>query len=509
MTHAEPLRHIVIVGGGTAGWMTAAYLARLALPGCQVQLVESDEIASVGVGEATIPFIANFNRFLGLDEAEFLRETQGTYKLGIEFVNWGQLGESYFHGFSPIGSPLDDVSCHQYWLRQRQQGLPVPDLGELCIGVVAARQGKYLPRQADRPHSPLSHLFNAFHFDAALYARYLRRYAEARGVRRTEGRVQRVLQRPGDGFIQSIELARADGVELIEGDLFIDCTGMRALLLGQALGEPYEDWSHWLPCDRAIAVPCASAGPLLPFTRSTAHSAGWQWRIPLQHRTGNGHVYSSAFMGEDEATATLLRHLDGAPLAEPRCIPFVPGRRRRTWVNNCVAVGLSSGFFEPLESTNIHLIQSAIQRLVSLLPNARIDPAEVEEYNRQTQFEYERVRDFIILHYKATRRDDSAFWRHCRDMPVPDSLRQKMALYASSGRAFREGGELFSEVSWVQVMQGQGIEPRRHDPLADARPEGDVRAYLANVRDVIQACVSAMPEHAQFLEDSGATRGPA
>jgi tryptophan halogenase len=489
------IQTVVIVGGGTAGWMSAAYLAKVGFAGCKIRLVESDDIATIGVGEATIPHITSFNEFLGLDEDDFLRNTQGTFKLGIEFVNWGQIGESYMHGFSPLGSDLAHVSCYQYWLKMRQMGA-VSDLGKICIGVAASAQAKFMRRVPEMTTSPLAHIFNAFHFDAGLYAQYLRRYCEGRGVVRTEGNIVQTVLREPDGFIESVVLASG---EKVEGDLFIDCSGIRALLIGQAMGVVYDDWSHWLPCNRAIAVPCASASPLLPYTRSTAHSAGWQWRIPLQHRIGNGHVYSAEFMSRDEATSILLNSLDGKQLAEPRYIPFVPGRRKQTWVKNCVAVGLSSGFFEPIESTNIHLIQTAIRRMVSLFPNAGFAQADIDEYNQQTQFEYERIRDFIILHYKATRRDDSPFWNHCRNMSIPDSLQHKIDLYSSSGRVFREGAELFSEVSWVQVMHGQGIQPRNYNPLVDLLPEAEIRAYIANVEDVIRKCVDVMPGHEDYI----------
>lgn len=502
MKHSN-IKTVVIVGGGTAGWMSAAFLSRVGFPGCQIRLVESDEIATIGVGEATIPAIITFNEFLGLDENDFLRSTQGTFKLGIEFVNWGQVGESYMHGFSPPGSDIGGVNCYQYWLKMRELGV-VDDLGKICIGVVASAQAKFMRRRPELVTSPLAHLFNAFHFDAGLYAQYLRKYAQARGVIRTEGRIVRTQLRDADGHIESVVLASG---ERVEGDLFVDCSGIRALLIGEALGVPYEDWSHWLPCNRAIAVPGESAPSLLPYTRATAHSAGWQWRIPLQHRIGNGHVYSSQFMSQDEATSILMNNLDGKPLAEPRYIPFVPGRRQQTWVKNCVAVGLSSGFFEPIESTNIHLIQTAIQRLVSLFPNAGFESADRDEYNRQTQFEYERIRDFIILHYKATRRDDSAFWRHCRDMAIPDTLQHKMNLYQSSGRVYRHADELFSEASWVQVMNGQGIRPRGYNPLVDLRPESEIRSYLADIETVIRNCVSVMPTHADFIAEHCAAPG--
>jgi tryptophan halogenase len=489
------IKNIVIVGGGTAGWMTAAAFSKLMGSQYNIRLVESDEIATIGVGEATIPPIKIFNALLELDENDFLRKTQGTFKLGIEFVNWGQVGESYIHGFGEIGQNLGPINCYQYWLKQRQAG-NAPDLGQYSINTVAPRQAKFVRSIADMPQSPLGSIANAFHFDAGLYAKYLRELSEARGVVRTEGKVVDVQLRSTDGFIEGLTLASG---EKIKGDFFIDCSGTRALLIGDALRSPYEDWSHWLPCDRAIAVPCESVEPLLPYTRSTAHSAGWQWRIPLQHRIGNGHVYSSTFMSQDEATSILLAHLDGKQLAEPRYIPFTPGRRRRTWVKNCVAIGLSSGFFEPIESTNIHLIQTAIGRTINLFPNTGFHQADIDEYNKQTQFEYERIRDFIILHYKATQRSDSAFWNYCRNMDIPDTLKHIMELYQSNGRVFRDGTELFAEVSWIQVMNGQGLRPRGYHPLVDLRPEAEIATYLGDIQTVIQKCVAVMPTHAEYI----------
>lgn len=497
MNTTRPIQSIVIVGGGTAGWMSAAFLARLGLPGVRITLVESDDIPTIGVGEATIPYITTFNEYLGLDEADFLRHTQGTFKLGIEFVDWGAIGESYMHGFSPIGSDLDHVPCHQYWLKMRQSG-QAPDLSKLSIGVAAAKAAKFMPQRPDMPKSPLAHIFHAYHFDAGLYARALSRYAQARGVVRQEGKIVRTVLRETDGHIGCVVL---ESGQQVPGDLFIDCSGIRALLIGQALGVGYEDWSSWLPCNRAIAAPCRSAGPLLPYTRATAHSAGWQWRIPLQHRLGNGLVYSSGFMSEDEATSLLLGRLEGELLADPRCIPFVPGRRKTTWSKNCVAVGLSSGFFEPIESTNIHLIQTAIQRLATLLPDTSFSQADIDEYNRQTQFEYERIRDFIVLHYKLTRRDDSPFWDHCRHMAIPDTLRHKMDLFSSAGRVFRDGAELFTEVSWVQVMTGQGLHPKSYNPLVDKRPDAEIRQYLGDVESVIRTCCDLMPTHQQYIAE--------
>lgn len=490
-----PIRDIVIVGGGTAGWMTAAAFSKLMGEHYRIRLIESDEIATIGVGEATIPGIKVFNTALQVDEDEFLRETQGTFKLGIEFVNWNRIGDSYIHGFGKIGHDLGPIACHQYWLKLRQDGLTGP-LDNFSINSVAPKTDKFMRSVPEMAASPLGDIANAFHFDAGLYAKYLRKQSEARGVVRTEGKIVQVQLRETDGFVQALVLQSG---ERITGDFFIDCSGTRALLIGEALQVPYEDWSHWLPCDRAIAVPCATVEPLAPYTRSTAHSAGWQWRIPLQNRIGNGHVYSSRFMGQEEATRILLNNLDGAQLADPRYIPFVPGRGQQTWRKNCVAVGLASGFFEPIESTNIHLIQTAIFRTISLFPNSAFHQADIDEYNRQTQIEYERIRDFIILHYKATQRNDSPFWDHCRTMEIPDTLRHRMDLYSSNGRVFREGAELFAEPSWVQVMNGQGIRPQSYHPLVDLRAKEEIATFLGDIESVIQKCVNVMPTHAEYI----------
>ncbi len=492
-----PIEDIVIVGGGTAGWMTAAAFSKLLNKSYRIRLVESEEIATIGVGEATIPTIKVFNSMLELDENEFLRRTQGTFKLGIEFVNWGQIGDSYIHGFGRIGQDFGAAACHHYWLKMQQQGATA-SLGNYSINTVAPKHGKYMNSVAEMANSPLGDIINAFHFDAGLYAKYLREYSEARGVVRTEGKIVKTHLREADGYIESVELASG---EKIGGDFFIDCTGTRALLIGQAMGVPYESWSHWLPCDRAIAVQCESVSPLTPYTRATAHRAGWQWRIPLQHRIGNGIVYSSRHMSQDEATQHLLSNLDGKPLTEPKFIPFVPGRRRDVWRKNCVAVGLSSGFFEPIESTNIHLIQSAIGRVIALFPNSGFHKADIDEYNRQIKFEYERIRDFVVLHYKATQRNDSAFWNHCRQMEIPETLQQKIDLYSSNGRFFREGAELFVELSWVQVMNGQGIRPQGYHPLVDLHSEDEIRNFLGNVETVIQKCVAVMPTHEAYIAE--------
>jgi len=491
-----PVRTIVIVGGGTAGWMSAAAMARLLGPAYDIRLVESDEIGIIGVGEATIPNIRNFNRALDIDENEFLRATQGTFKLGIEFVNWGAQGERYIHGFGKIGQDLDGVSFHHYWLRMQQEGGAAGPLDAYSINTAAPLQAKFMRPRTDMPNSPLGDIAYAFHFDASLYARYLRGYAEARGVRRHEGRIVQVEQAGPQGHIAAVVLQSG---ERVAGDFFIDCSGLRGLLIEQTLKAGYEDWSHWLPVDRAVAVPCESVSPLLPMTRSTAHASGWQWRIPLQHRIGNGHVFCSRFISEDEATAVLMARLDGPALAEPRVVRFVTGRRRSFWVGNCVAVGLASGFMEPLESTSIHLIQTALARLVAFFPHAGLDAADIAEYNAQTTFEYERIRDFIILHYHCTRRDDTPFWNHVRTMAVPDALQRKMALFASNGRIFRENNELFAELSWLQVMVGQGLLPKGYHPLARLQSSSETQAFLDDVRTVVGKCVNVMPTQADFI----------
>jgi tryptophan halogenase len=488
-------RNVTIVGGGTAGWMTAALLSKLLLRGFTIRLIESDEIGTIGVGEATIPAIRNYCDIAGLDQVAMIRATQATFKLGIEFVDWRAPGHSYIHGFGKIGQDLLWLHCHQLWLKMAADGR-AKHFDYYSLNTLAARQNKFcLPNKRD-PGSPMADIDYAYHFDASLFAGYLRRQAEARGVQRIEGRIVDVTLRGEDGHVDRVVLA--DGRE-IAGDLFIDCSGMRSLLLGQALGVGYEAWTHWLPCDRALAVPCESVSPLTPYTRSTARSAGWQWRIPLQHRIGNGHVYSSAHITDHDAAEVLLANLDGRPLADPRTVRFTPGKRHRAWEKNVVAVGLASGFLEPLESTSIHLIQTAILRLLALFPRAGFDDADRDEYNRQTDFEFRDVRDFIIAHYKVTDREDTAFWRYVKHMDVPDTLAERLELFRSSGRFFQKAkAELFREESWVQVLLGQGL-PVCYDPMVDLVPQADVAAFLRDVEDVIADCARGMPDHAAFI----------
>ncbi|PWF48267.1 tryptophan halogenase family protein [Massilia glaciei] len=489
------VKKIVIVGGGTAGWMAAASLSKILGNKVALRLVESDEISTIGVGESTIPMIKMFNQVLGINEDEFMRETKATFKLGIEFADWGKLGDKYMHGFGKFGQDLWTVDFYQYWLKMHQAG-KAPDLENYSINRMAAKAGKFMRPPADMGNSPLSEITYAFHLDAGLYARYLRKFSEAHGVVRTEGKVAETVLDPVNGHVAAVVMENG---ERIEGELFIDCSGFRGLLIEQALKTGYEDWSHWLPCDRAYAVPCELAGELLPYTRATARPAGWQWRIGLQHRTGNGHVYSSKFMSDDEAASILMNNLDGKALAEPRQLRFVTGKRKKVWNKNVVAIGLSSGFMEPLESTSIHLIQSTVARLITFFPDRGFDQADVDEFNRQCDFETERIRDFLILHYNATGRDDTPFWDHCRTMVLPESLRRKLELYKAHGRIVRDNNELFAEVGWLQVMHGQGIKAGGYHPLVDLLGEREVGEYLAEVAGVVGKCVSVMPSHAQFV----------
>lgn len=487
---------VVILGGGTAGWMIAAALASVISPKlCRLRLIESEEIGTVGVGEATLPQIKDFGDAIGLDEAEMMRATGATFKLGIEFVDWGFQGSRYIHPFGTYGGAGSGSLFHHRWLRARQTGSS-SDLEEFSYAIVAARRNKFDFPEKSRPTVNSTYSY-AYHFDASLYAQFLRRIAEARGVNRTEGKVRNVVQDSESGFIRSLDM---ESGERIDGDFFIDCSGFRSLLLGAKLGVDWEDWSKWLPCDRAFAVPSESENQLAPFTRSTCAEAGWRWRIPLQNRTGNGYVFSSAFATEDEAAESLMRNLDTPPLGEPRLLRFQAGRRVTNWEKNCVALGLASGFLEPLESTSIYLIQIAITHLLPLLPIGGMKSELADEFNRKMDIEYERIRDFLILHYYLTSREDSEIWRYCGNMDVPGSLKEKMELFGHSGHIeqYREG--LFTRPSWLAVLIGQGLMPANHSPLADNGSLDRLLGELDELRSEISDRVDEMPSHRRFIE---------
>ena len=491
---SQHIESIVIVGGGAAGWIAAASMARLLGPSVKITLIESDAIGTVGVGEATIPQIRRLNGVLGLDENEFVKETRGTFKLGIEFNNWGHLGESYLHTFGDAGINLASLHFHHYWLRNQAEG-QTTSLWDYSLHHKAAYANKF--GRLDRVgNTSMTGLAYAFHFDAGLYARYLRKHAEANGVGRIEGKVINVDLDAETGHIKSVTLENG---QVAAGDLFVDCSGFRGLLIGQALGVGYQDWSKWLPCDGAVAVGCESTEPLLPYTKATAHEAGWQWRIPLQHRTGNGHVFCEQFISEERATETLLANLDGAPLGDPKRLRFTTGRREKFWHKNCVSLGLASGFLEPLESTSIHLIQSNVSKLIELFPDKTFDAANEREYNRQVSHEYELIRDFLILHYHRTDREDSEFWRYCKNMTVPDSLTEKMKLFSSNGLLYKDAEDLFRESSWVQVMVGQGLIPKSFHAMANRISSDQLTNFLGDVRKLIDRATNDLPQHQDFI----------
>lgn len=479
---------IVIVGGGTAGWMAAAALSKTFGDTKQIELIESDEIGTVGVGEATIPAIKNFHLLLELDEAEFLEAVNGTFKLGIEFENWGQLGDRYFHPFGPPGADAWAAQFHHYWLKARRLG-ETGSLNDYSVEASLARAGRFGKNGERQPNY-------AYHFDAGLYARMLRRYSEALGVKRIEGKVVEVAQHPESGFIESVKL---ESGRVVAGDFFIDCSGFRGLLIEQTLKTGWVDWSHWLRSDSAIAVQSESVAPPIPYTRSTARSAGWQWKIPLQHRVGNGLVYASDYLEEEQARRLLLDNIDGKPITEPRKLRFTTGRRRLQWNRNCLALGLSSGFMEPLESTSIHLIQNSLIRFIKLFPTRHIEQAEVDQFNNDVRVESEYIRDFIILHYHVNQRVDSAYWTDLRNMDVPDTLAHKIRLFASNARVFRDQYELFAEQSWVVVMNGQGITPAGYHPFVNKLPEPDLKDFMAETRASIASIVRRQPSHQDYL----------
>lgn len=497
MTSDARIRDIVIVGGGTAGWMAAAVLAKtLGTQNVRTTLIESEEIGTVGVGESTIPPIIIYNRLLGIDEDEFVRETHATFKLGIEFIDWKRIGQTYFHNFGLLGADLQTgILFHHYFLRWLKSGGD-PDQLLFSPEAEAARLGKFgrVP-QAQGSWQPTINY--AFQFDASTYAAYLRRYSERRGVVRREGRIVGVRQDGSTGYIEAVEMQ--DG-SLVRGDFFIDCSGFRGLLIEGAFQAGFDDWSHWLPNNRAAAVPAERNEEPTPFTRAIAREAGWQWRIPLQHRTGNGYVFCDQFMSEDEASSLLLQRLDSRALADPKMLRFKAGRRRKSWIRNCLALGLSSGFLEPLESTSIHLVQIGLTKWLDVLPDRHCDPILIDRYNEEMAFQYETIRDFIIAHYKVTEREDTDFWRYCKHMSIPDSLAEKIELFMSRGEVKPRTGDLFSEVSWFAVLYGQGLVPSSYHAVADAMPEDELRVTLSKIRKAIKDRVASLPPHQQFLD---------
>lgn len=485
------IQRIVIAGGGSAGWMTAAALANALGANAAITLVESEEIGAIGVGEATIPPIKLFNQTLGITEADFLRATQGTFKLGIQFCGWGDAAASYFHPFGSYGRAFDAVPVHQHWLRARAKGV-AGSLDDYCMAWACASRNRFAPPVAN-PRDVLSTHDYAYHFDASLYAEMLRSYAEARGVTRVEGRIGQVELDPMNGHVAALRLTDE---RRIDGELFIDCSGFRSLLLGEALGVGFEDWSHWLPCDRAVAVASPALADLPPYTRAAAEPAGWRWRIPLQHRTGNGHVYASSFMTDDAAEDLLLGGLAGEPIGQMRHLRFTTGRRKRFWEKNVIAIGLSSGFMEPLESTSLHLIQAGIAKLLAFFPTRRFETVGRDEYNRVASGEFERIRDFLILHYKLNQREEP-FWRAAANMAIPDSLSTRIEHFRVAGRLLQRDLDLFGPPSWLAVHIGQGHRPQSLDPLLAYRP--DQSEWLEKVRRAMSAAAEGLPRHKDYI----------
>ena len=496
MNDGSKIWRIVVLGGGTAGWMAAAGLAKLLGAQVKVELVESSDIGIVGVGEATLPHIRSFVERLGIDEDDFIRATHATYKLGIDFRDFARIGDSYIHPFGSFGEEVAGVPFHHYWLSMSARGAS-DAIGDYSMGVMAAQARKFQPPEMGEGIA--STYGYAYQFDATLFGPFMRDFGIKNGVKRTEGTVTQVHRDGLSGDVTGLELSNGS---LVEGDLFIDCSGFRSLLLGDALGEEWDDWSRWLPCDRAAAMPCAHAEQEIePYTRATAMPAGWRWRIPLQHRVGNGYVFSSNFISEDEAVTRLRAAAEGEIQADPRILRFRAGRRRHSWVGNVVAVGLASGFLEPLESTSIYLAQMAITNLIELFPTGEgVEPGDRTEFNRLVDMEYDRIRDFLILHYHATERDDSEFWNHVRTMTVPDSLSRKMELWRETGRIERYSEGLFFDASWVAVYLGQRVVPNRIDPRTSlAEPEG-LRRAMAALQHAIRQGVADMPGHRAYLE---------
>jgi len=483
------VKKVVIAGGGTAGWMTAALLAKTIGKVVDITLIESDEIGTVGVGEATIPTLVRYHQLLDVNEQEFLAAVKGTFKLGIAFENWRDLNEDYIHSFGDTGRDHWTAGFQHFWMKAHERGI-ASDFGDYCLELKAAQENKFA-------HLPSPGINYAFHIDATLYAKFLRKFSEKFGTVRVEGRINEVNTHPETGFIESLTL---DSGRTIEGDLFIDCTGFRGLLIEKTLHTGYEDWSHWLPCDSAVAVQTKSTSEPIPYTRSIARESGWQWRIPLQHRVGNGMVYCSRYITDDEAKETLLANIEGELLTEPRVIKFRPGSRLKHWRKNCVAIGLSSGFIEPLESTSIHLIQRGAIRLMQLFPLTGIRQSDIDEFNQQTKYEIEHIRDFIVLHYNVTNRQDTPFWRHCRNMDIPESLKHRIDLFRETGRVFRVPTELFAENSWIQVMLGQGIVPEQYHPVVDVMGDEELQRFLGDIKSTVDNTVAQLPTHQVYID---------
>jgi len=480
---------IVIAGGGTAGWMAAASLSKLLGKSFDITLVESDQIGTVGVGEAAIPTLTAFHRLLGINEQAFMKATHATFKLGINFENWEKGDDEYMHGFGRVGKECWAGEFQHFWLHGKQNNIEF-DFEQYCPEIQAAKAEKFALSKGGLNYS--------YHLDATLYAKFLRTFSEAHGVKRIEGKITEVSKDCKTGNITSLAL---DNGNVIEGQLFIDCTGFAGLLIEKALHTGYEDWSHWLPCDSAVAVQTKSVSEPLPYTRSIAHESGWQWRIPLQHRVGNGLVFCSKYLADEEAKNLLMDNIEGEAINQPRVIKFKTGRRRKGWNKNCVALGLSSGFLEPLESTSIHLIMSGVLRLIRLFPFEGITPATVNEYNQQLTSELEHIRDFIILHYHATQREDTPFWQYCKNMEIPESLKQRLDLFKETGRVFTTEGELFRVDSWVQVMLGQGVYPEQYHQIAAIMKQHELERFLGDIRQTIDKAIAGLPSHQSFLND--------
>lgn len=484
----KPIKRYVIAGGGTAGWMAAAMLSKTMGDAIELTLIESDQIGTVGVGEATIPPLSRFNQLLGINEADFMRETRATFKLGISFENWKNVDEDYFHSFGSTGKDHWTCGFQHFWLSGKERGISSA-YDDYCLEVVAAYKNNF----AQLPDNGLNY---AYHLDSSLYAKFLRKIAEENGTVRKEGKISDVNLDNESGHIRSLML---ESGEEIEADFFFDCTGFRSVLMGQALHVGYDDWSHYLPCDGAVAVQTKSVGAPIPYTRAIAHDAGWQWRIPLQHRTGNGLVYCARHLEKDAALDRLLSNIEGETLTDPLFIRFQTGARRKQWEKNCIVLGLAGGFMEPLESTSIHLIQRSVLRFLQLMPTDGIHSADVKEFNEQTFEDMDKIRDFLILHYCVTERRDSDFWRYCANMDVPDSVKQKIDLFSKTGRVFRKNEELFAENSWIQVMMGQGLMPQSHHPLADKMSDEELTYFLGQIKKSISFTADKLPPHEDFV----------